>query len=447
MRQRDLRARLLEEQPQEAPIVADARQDALDDQPLLEALRADVARQEHLGHAAAAERAEELVATEAHCHERDDTICARARPRVLPRCSLRLAAPSRAAATGGTVAVYWQPPGEPAPAARGAGGIRRGGGAPRGAHRSSTPSSRRAGEPLAGAGARRGASPTTPRFRFAEALAKLDELARLADARGGGDLDPRQLSEIYLYRGLARLELGPAEAAWDDLVRAARLDPTRVIDPARFPPRVVAAYRRAVAEVAQLPRAELEVTRPTARVVRFDGRVLARRRSPSRSGRTSSPSPPTATSRGPAWSRSTAAHERLRRRCAGTSRPTPIGCWRSPRDRAPARILARRRRARRRRLALRRARAHARRRQRSSSGSGAARRRAGRDRRRARGGAADAGRGRTVGRRAGRSTVAGGCGPSPAAWRRRWRSSSRSASSTPAPRRPASVGGPIGPLR
>ena len=78
-------------------------------------------------------------------------------------------------------------------------------------------------------------------FHFTEALAKLDELARLADARGGGDLDARQLSEIYLYRALARLEVGPADAAWDDLVRAARLDPARVIDPARFTPRAVAA--------------------------------------------------------------------------------------------------------------------------------------------------------------------------------------------------------------
>jgi hypothetical protein len=182
------------------------------------------------------------------------------------------AAPSQASPAGGTVAVWSQPPGEAPPAAR-------------------------ARAAFAEAAARRGAAvidatDTPPRepslaraldaaladyaaFRFPDALTKLDELARLADARGGGELDERQLSEVYLYRGLSRLEVGPAEAAWEDLVRAARLDPSRVIDPARFAPRVVAAYRRAVAEAAQLPGGELEVAAPEGAVVRVDGRVLA----------------------------------------------------------------------------------------------------------------------------------------------------------------------------
>ncbi len=182
------------------------------------------------------------------------------------------ATPARAAATGGTVAVWWQPPGAIAVAAR-------------------------ARAAFAETAARRGATlvdavepaPHEPSlvaaldaaladyaaFRFADALFKLDALARLADARGGGELDQRQLSEIYLYRGLSRLEVGPAEAAWDDLVRAARLDPTRVIDPARFAPRVVAAYRRAAAEASQLPRAALEVVVPADAVVRVDGHPLA----------------------------------------------------------------------------------------------------------------------------------------------------------------------------
>ena len=112
-------------------------------------------------------------------------------------------------------------------------------------------------------------------FAFAAAIAKLDALARLADAQGGGDLDRRQLSEIFLYRGLSRLETGAAEAAWDDLIRAARLDSGRVIDPAAFPPRAVAAYRRAVTEVAALPRAELEVVAPGDAVIRVDGAEIA----------------------------------------------------------------------------------------------------------------------------------------------------------------------------
>ena len=178
---------------------------------------------------------------------------------------------ARAAPPGHAVAVWWQPPGDLAQSAR-------------------------ARAAFADAAQRRGASfvdATEPArtppslvpaldaaladwaaFRFADALAKLDELARLADARGGGDLDQRQLGEIYLYRGLCRLEVGPAEAAWDDLVRAARLDPTRVIDPARFPPRAVAAYRRAAVEVTERGRVALEVAAPPGAALALDGHAF-----------------------------------------------------------------------------------------------------------------------------------------------------------------------------
>ena len=48
-------------------------------------------------------------------------------------------------------------------------------------------------------------------------------------------------------------------------MNAARLEPTRVLDPARFPPRAVATYKRAAAEAAQLPRAELILDVPPTR--------------------------------------------------------------------------------------------------------------------------------------------------------------------------------------
>jgi hypothetical protein len=57
-------------------------------------------------------------------------------------------------------------------------------------------------------------------------------------------------------------------------VRAARLDPTRVIDPARFPPRAVAAYRRAAVEAGERGRVQLEVTAPPGATLRLDGRVF-----------------------------------------------------------------------------------------------------------------------------------------------------------------------------
>jgi hypothetical protein len=110
------------------------------------------------------------------------------------------------------------------------------------------------------------------RFAFRDAITALDALQRDAYAAGGGDLDSRQLSEIFLYRGLAKLEATSTDAAaWDDLVNAARLEPTRVLDPARFPPRAVAAYKRAAAEAAQLPRADLLLDVPPDAVVHVDG--------------------------------------------------------------------------------------------------------------------------------------------------------------------------------
>lgn len=111
-------------------------------------------------------------------------------------------------------------------------------------------------------------------FKFAEALTRLDAVQRLADARGGGDLDHRLLSEIFLYRGLCRLETGADDAAWEDLVRAARLDPARLMDPARFPPRAVAAFKRAAAEVARQERLPLALDVPAGAIVRVDGAVV-----------------------------------------------------------------------------------------------------------------------------------------------------------------------------
>jgi hypothetical protein len=113
-------------------------------------------------------------------------------------------------------------------------------------------------------------------FRFAEALARLDALETAARAAGGGELDTRQLADIYLYRGLARTELGQADAAWDDFVHAARLEPARLLDPARFAPRAVAAYARAAAEARAVSPAAVELA-PASAQLRVDGRDVAAR--------------------------------------------------------------------------------------------------------------------------------------------------------------------------
>lgn len=108
-------------------------------------------------------------------------------------------------------------------------------------------------------------------LRFEDAVAALDEAAGLADAGGGRGLDRAALAELFLTRGLAWIQRGDADRAWDDLVTAARVDPSRVLDPARFPPRAVEALARAQAAIAAAPRARLAIAAPPGCAIRVDG--------------------------------------------------------------------------------------------------------------------------------------------------------------------------------
>jgi len=184
---------------------------------------------------------------------------------LVARAGLAAAAPSAAPAT---VAVYWQPAGHPPLGVE--------------ARAAFVRALERQGARLVDASAPEATAPALAtrleagkaayaRFAFSDAIAALDDLQRLVDAQGGAELDARQLSELFLYRGLARLETAGAEAAWDDLVRAARLDPGRAIDPAQFPPRAVTAFKRAVEEATAVPRATLVVAAPDGALVRVDG--------------------------------------------------------------------------------------------------------------------------------------------------------------------------------
>ena len=225
VRERHLRLRLLEEHPEEMRALADPREHALDHEQLLEALGSRVARQEHLGHSSLSDRAQKIVAAEPGAQGRHDTVVARARDRFpLAGVCMFFAAElvARAAAPVATVAVYWQPPQVAAV-----------GGAARAAF---SDAARSIGARFVDAGAVEPAAPSLVSaleaakgayavFAFRDAIASLEVLQRTADAAGGGDLDGRQLSEIFLYRGLAKLEVISAEAAWDDLVNAARLEP------------------------------------------------------------------------------------------------------------------------------------------------------------------------------------------------------------------------------
>jgi hypothetical protein len=112
-------------------------------------------------------------------------------------------------------------------------------------------------------------------FKFAETAAACSELVRAVELAGGGDLDARALADVYLYRGLARLELGQATEAWDDVVRSVRIDATRLVDPAEMPPRAAAMFKRALGEVATAPHAQLEVRAPADAQVLVDGHATS----------------------------------------------------------------------------------------------------------------------------------------------------------------------------
>jgi hypothetical protein len=108
-------------------------------------------------------------------------------------------------------------------------------------------------------------------LKFSDALAVLTQLSSSAQRLGGGDLDSGSLVELYLTLGLCAIELAQPDIAWDAFVRSVRIDPSRALDPARFPPRASASHRRAQLELGQLPPVLLELHLPADARARIDG--------------------------------------------------------------------------------------------------------------------------------------------------------------------------------
>jgi hypothetical protein len=115
-------------------------------------------------------------------------------------------------------------------------------------------------------------------MRFADAAFELDKAATTAAEHGGRGLARDQLVDLFLYRALARTETGNSAGAWDDFVRAATLDPTRLLDPARFRPSAVKSFTLAVEQVKKRPAVELTVAAPAGSKVTIDGRPSGRDR-------------------------------------------------------------------------------------------------------------------------------------------------------------------------
>ncbi|HTJ42551.1 MAG TPA: hypothetical protein VL463_10685 [Kofleriaceae bacterium] len=106
-------------------------------------------------------------------------------------------------------------------------------------------------------------------LQFDTAIGELDRAASQLDRTGGAGLDANALSDLFLYRGLARVQVGDARA-WDDLVEAAALAPSRALDPARFPPRAIETYTRAADAVRTSTRAKITVVAPDGCTIAID---------------------------------------------------------------------------------------------------------------------------------------------------------------------------------
>lgn len=176
--------------------------------------------------------------------------------------ALAVAVPSRArAAPSADVVVVWAPGAKVAPIEEAA---------------------RRAGAAVIDRSPTAGALPATASIlrrgieaydalRFDEAWETLDEARALADRTGAAGLSQAQLADLFLYRGLVRIQQGELSAYWDELVTSVTIDPVRVLDPARFPPRVTSELARVHDALRERKRATLAVDAPPGCTVLVDG--------------------------------------------------------------------------------------------------------------------------------------------------------------------------------
>lgn len=109
-------------------------------------------------------------------------------------------------------------------------------------------------------------------LKFDEAWQALERARSEADRTGADGLTQAQLSDLFLYRGLVKGMQGDETGGWEELVAANTIDPTRELDPGRFPPKVRADFERARDTVKTKARAKLTVQAPENCVTNVDGR-------------------------------------------------------------------------------------------------------------------------------------------------------------------------------
>jgi hypothetical protein len=105
-----------------------------------------------------------------------------------------------------------------------------------------------------------------------DAWKSLERARSEADRTGADGLTQAQLSDLFLYRGLVKGVQGDSTSGWEELVAANTIDPTRELDPGRFPPKVREDFERARDTVKQKARAKLTVQAPEGCATSVDGR-------------------------------------------------------------------------------------------------------------------------------------------------------------------------------
>jgi hypothetical protein len=108
-------------------------------------------------------------------------------------------------------------------------------------------------------------------LRLEDAWATLDEARALADRTGAAGLSQAQLADLFLYRGLVKIQQGELTAYWDELATSVTIDPVRVLDPARFPPRVASELARVHDALQDRKRVTLAVDAPPGCTALIDG--------------------------------------------------------------------------------------------------------------------------------------------------------------------------------
>ena len=102
------------------------------------------------------------------------------------------------------------------------------------------------------------------RLELDQAWRLLDLARSEVDRTGAAGLTQAQLSDLFLYRGLIKTQQGDSNGAWEELIIANTVDPTRELDPGRFPPKVITEFERAQATVKNKGTAHLTVSVPQA---------------------------------------------------------------------------------------------------------------------------------------------------------------------------------------